>query len=57
MLPEFKAPVYDTTGLKLITASVRRPGPDVLDPKIHHNNLINSILPRSRRTWPARTTR
>jgi branched-chain amino acid aminotransferase len=44
VLPEFKAPVYDTTGLKLITASVRRPGPDVLDPKIHHNNLINSIL-------------
>ena len=44
VLPEFKAPVYDTTGLKLITASVRRPGPDVLDPKIHHNNLINTIL-------------
>jgi branched-chain amino acid aminotransferase len=44
VLPEFKAPVYDTTGLKLITAGVRRPGPDVLDPKIHHNNLINSIL-------------
>lgn len=44
VLPEFKAPVYDTSGLRLITASVRRPGPDVLDPKIHHNNLINSIL-------------
>lgn len=44
VLPEFKAPVYDTTGLRLITSSVRRPGPDVLDPKIHHNNLINSIL-------------
>src|SRR5205085_657859 len=27
-----------------VTSSVRRPGPDVLDPKIHHNNLINSIL-------------
>jgi branched-chain amino acid aminotransferase len=24
--------------------SVRRPGPDVLDPKIHHANLLNSIL-------------
>jgi branched-chain amino acid aminotransferase len=23
---------------------VRRPGPDVLDPKIHHNNLLTSIL-------------
>jgi branched-chain amino acid aminotransferase len=44
VLAEHKAPVYDTGGLSLITASVRRPGPDVLDPKIHHNNLINSIL-------------
>jgi branched-chain amino acid aminotransferase len=44
VLPEYKAPVYDTTGLRLITASTRRPGPDVLDPKIHHNNLLNSIL-------------
>jgi branched-chain amino acid aminotransferase len=44
VLAEFKAPVYDTSGLSLITASVRRPGPDVLDPKIHHNNLLNSIL-------------
>jgi branched-chain amino acid aminotransferase len=44
VLAEYKAPVYDTGGLRLITASVRRPGADVLDPKIHHNNLINSIL-------------
>ncbi len=44
VLAEFKAPVYDTGGLSLVTASVRRPGPDVLDPKIHHNNLLNSIL-------------
>jgi branched-chain amino acid aminotransferase len=44
VLAEYKAPVYDTTGLRLITASVRRPGPDVLDPKIHHANLLNSIL-------------
>jgi len=44
VLAEFKAPVYDTTGLRLVTASVRRPGADVLDPKIHHNNLLNSIL-------------
>lgn len=44
VLPEHKAPVYDTGGLRLVTASVRRPGPDVLDPRIHHNNLINSIL-------------
>ncbi len=44
VLAEFKAPVYDKTGLKLITSSVRRPAPDCLDPKIHHNNLICSIL-------------
>ncbi|MGI5236758.1 aminotransferase class IV [Dactylosporangium sp. CA-139066] len=44
VLAEFKAPVYDTGGLTLVTSSVRRPGPDVLDPRIHHNNLINSIL-------------
>jgi branched-chain amino acid aminotransferase len=44
VLAEHKAPVYDTSGLRLITASTRRPGPDVLDPKIHHNNLLNSIL-------------
>jgi branched-chain amino acid aminotransferase len=44
VLAEFKQPVYDISGLRLVTASVRRPGPDVLDPKIHHNNLLNSIL-------------
>jgi branched-chain amino acid aminotransferase len=44
VLAEHKAPVYDTGGLTLITSSLRRPGPDVLDPKIHHNNLLNSIL-------------
>jgi len=44
VLAEFKPPVYDTAGIKLITCSVRRPAPDVLDPKIHHANLIQSIL-------------
>jgi len=44
VLAEHKAPVYAQSGLALITASVRRPPPDVLDPKIHHNNLLNSIL-------------
>lgn len=44
VLAEHKAPVYGTGGLRLVTSSVRRPGPDVLDAKIHHNNLINSIL-------------
>ena len=44
VLPEFKEPVYDLTGIRLITSSVRRPAPDSLDPKIHHNNLLTSIL-------------
>jgi branched-chain amino acid aminotransferase len=44
VLAEFKPPVYATTGISLITASMRRPAPDVLDPKIHHNNLLPSIL-------------
>lgn len=44
IVAEHKAPVYDKSGVRLITASIRRPGPDVLDPKIHHNNLLNSIL-------------
>ncbi|BBO34772.1 aminotransferase class IV [Lacipirellula parvula] len=44
VLAEFKPPVYDQSGIRLITSGYRRPGPDVLDPKIHHNNLLNSIL-------------
>ena len=44
VLAEHKAPVYGTDGLSLVTASTRRFPPDCLDPKIHHNNLIQSIL-------------
>jgi branched-chain amino acid aminotransferase len=44
ILAEHKAPVYSKKGLKLITASVRRPPPEVLDARIHHANLLNSIL-------------
>src|SRR5438128_3559180 len=44
ILAEHKAPVYSKSGLKLITATVRRPPPDVLDARIHHANLLNSIL-------------
>jgi branched-chain amino acid aminotransferase len=36
--------VYDASGITLVTSSVRRPAPDCLDPKIHHNNLLPSIL-------------
>ena len=31
-------------GLRLITSTVRRFDPDTLDPKIHHANLLQSIL-------------
>ena len=44
VLAEHKAPVYERTGLRLITSSVRRFDPDTLDPKIHHANLLQSIL-------------
>lgn len=48
VLAEHKAPVYDdamgSSGLTLATSSIRRFGPDQMDPKIHHNNLIQSIM-------------
>jgi len=44
VLAEHKPPVYEKTGLRLVTSSVRRFPPDCLDPKIHHCNLIQSIL-------------
>jgi branched-chain amino acid aminotransferase len=44
VLAEHKPPVYDTSGITLITSSVRRAAADSLDPKIHHNNLLTSIL-------------
>jgi branched-chain amino acid aminotransferase len=44
VLAEHKSPVYDQSGITLITSSVRRSTPDSLDPKIHHNNLLPSIL-------------
>jgi branched-chain amino acid aminotransferase len=44
VLAEHKPPVYGATGLSLKTAAIRRFPPDCLDPKIHHNNLLQSIL-------------
>lgn len=44
VLAEFKPPVYGKSGITLATSSVRRFPPDCLDPKIHHCNLIQSIL-------------
>lgn len=44
VLAEHKPPVYGSGGITLITSSIRRFPPDCLDPKIHHCNLIQSIL-------------
>jgi branched-chain amino acid aminotransferase len=44
ILPEFKDPVYGRQGVRLITSTIRRFPPDCLDPKIHHCNLLQSIL-------------
>ena len=44
VLAEWKSPVYDRSGLTFVTSSIRRFPPDCLDPKIHSNNLLQSIL-------------
>src|SRR6266516_8099086 len=44
VIAEHKPPVYDQSGISLITSSVRRTPPDSLDPKIHPSNLLTSIL-------------
>ncbi|MEM6265250.1 MAG: aminotransferase class IV [Bacteroidota bacterium] len=44
VLAEWKPPVYETKGIRLITSAIRRNNPQFLDSKIHHNNLLNNIL-------------
>ncbi|MDG2381961.1 MAG: aminotransferase class IV [Pirellulaceae bacterium] len=44
ILAEHKPPVYDRSGLHLMTAIHRRPAPDVLDQRIHSCNQLTSIL-------------
>ena len=45
VLAEWKPLVYDNEhGIKVISTSQRRNGPQFLDSKIHHNNLLNNIL-------------
>jgi branched-chain amino acid aminotransferase group I len=51
ILPEWKptegVTTYDNTkGISLITTSIRRNPPSCVDSKIHHNNMINNILPK-----------
>ena len=45
VLAEWKPLVYDnSSGIRVISSSQRRNGPQFLDSKIHHNNLLNNIL-------------
>lgn len=45
VLAEWKPLVYDNTrGIRVISSSQSRNGPQFLDSKIHHNNLLNNIL-------------
>lgn len=44
VLAEWKKPVYPEAGIRLVTASIRRNTPQILDSKIHHNNILNNIL-------------
>lgn len=48
IVAEHKPPVYrdaeGSHGLSLATSSIRRFSPDCMDPNIHHNNLIQSIM-------------
>ncbi|WP_221031192.1 aminotransferase class IV [Actomonas aquatica] len=44
ILPEWKPPVYDKSGITLATAQHRRPPPNVLNQHIHSCNQLTSIL-------------
>ena len=44
VLAEWKPPVYDPGGIRLVTSAIRRNPPQCLDSRIHHNNLLNNIL-------------
>ena len=44
VLAEFKDPVYDTSGLSLVTSTIRRFPPHMLDQNIHSCNLLQSIM-------------
>ena len=44
VLAEWKKPIYNPDGVRLITSAIRRNNPQCVDSKIHHNNLVNNIL-------------
>lgn len=44
VLAEWKAPIYESSGIRLVTSAIRRNPAQCVDSKIHHNNLVNNIL-------------
>ena len=45
--PVVSVATYDNSkGVALVTASQRRNPPSCVDSKIHHNNLLNNIIPK-----------
>ena len=43
-LYDYKPPIYNKSGVKLITSTLRRAAPYFLDPKIHSMNQLNQIM-------------
>ncbi len=41
---DHKPPIFDKAGITLITSTLRRASPNVIDAKIHHTNQLNQIL-------------
>jgi branched-chain amino acid aminotransferase len=41
---DHKPPIFDKSGITLITSTLRRASPNVIDAKIHHTNQLNQIL-------------
>lgn len=41
---DVKPPIFDKTGITLVTSSIRRASPNVMDAKIHHINQLNQIM-------------
>jgi len=44
VLYDYKPPIYNKSGIKLITSTLRRAAPYFLDPKIHSMNQLNQIM-------------
>lgn len=44
VLYDYKPPIFNKTGVKLITSTLRRESPLFLDPKIHSMNQLNQIM-------------